>query len=147
MKNIISVITFLLSLVFHLRGQNHPEDAILGKWMNAEKDLAVEVYKQNKQFRAKIIWFACYDGTKMNDFYDKKNPEPALRTRSWLGMEVLNNLNFKGNGEWNNGHIYDPNTGRTLSSICRLENNNILKVRGFWLYEWLGKSLIFHRMN
>jgi uncharacterized protein (DUF2147 family) len=147
MKSSLSIIVFFMGTVFQAQGQINSEDAILGKWMNAENDLAVEVYKQNSQFKAKVIWFACYDGTKMSDFYDKKNPETVLRNRPWLGMEVLNTLKFKGKGEWNNGHIYDPNTGRTLSSVCRLETLNILKVRGFWLYEWLGKNLVFHRMN
>jgi uncharacterized protein (DUF2147 family) len=146
MKKILIIVLFL-SILNHLQGQSKQEEAILGKWMNAEKDLKVEVYKQNGQYRAKVIWFDCIKGTTMTDYFDKKNPDKALRTRPWLGLEVLNALNYNGGTEWNNGNIYDPNSGYTFRSVCRLTNPNTLKVRGYWMYEWIGKSLIFNRVN
>jgi uncharacterized protein (DUF2147 family) len=142
-KNIIIV---FVSITTFLQAQNG-SDAILGKWMNVNKDLEVEVYKYNGQYHAKVIWFGCINGSKMSDFYDDKNPNPTLRTRPWLGLEVLNALNYNGGTEWNNGKIYDPNSGYTFSSVCRLENSNKLKVRGYWLYEWIGKSLTFNKMT
>jgi uncharacterized protein (DUF2147 family) len=146
MKNAM-IVFFLMNLALITQAQNSPQDAILGKWLNAEKDLAVEIYKYKEEFRAKVIWFECFDGTKMSDYTDKKNPKSALKSRPWLGMEVLSGLNFKTQNEWHKGHIYDPNTGNTFRSACRLENNNVLKVRGFWMYEWIGKNLVFDRMN
>ena len=146
MKKVI-IVFFLMNLASITQAQNNPQDAILGKWMNAEKDLAVEIYKFKEEFRAKVIWFKCFDGTKMSDYTDNKNANTSLRTRPWLGMEVLNGLNFKRDNEWNKGHIYDPNTGNTFRSVCRLENNSVLKVRGFWMYEWIGQNLVFNRMN
>jgi uncharacterized protein (DUF2147 family) len=122
-------------------------DKILGKWMSAAKDMTVEVYKHNGYYQAKVIWFVCDEGFVMSDFKDKKNPNSALRSRPWLGMNVLENLQFKHKNEWGNGKIYDPNSGHTFSSVCHLENGNILKVRGYWLYEWMGKNLTFHRVE
>ena len=146
MKNVVTI-AFFIGFTLHLQGQNNPQDAILGKWMNTDKDLEVQVYKQSGQYRAKVIWFACTEGLKMSDFYDSKNPNRALRSRPWLGLEVLDALNYNGGTEWNNGKIYDPNTGYTFSSVCRLENWNKLKVRGYWMFEWIGKSLIFNRIS
>jgi uncharacterized protein (DUF2147 family) len=146
MKNAI-IIFFLMTLVSTVQAQSKPQDAIVGKWMNAEKDLAVEIYKYKDEFKAKVIWFECFDGTKMSDYRDKKNPITALKSRPWLGIEVLRGLFFKCENEWNKGHIYDPNTGKTFRSVCRLENNQVLKVRGYWLYEWIGTNLVFNRMK
>jgi uncharacterized protein (DUF2147 family) len=73
MKNAM-IIFFLMNLALITQAQNNPQDALLGKWMNAEKDLAVEIYKYKEEFRAKVIWFECFDGTKMSDYTDKKNP-------------------------------------------------------------------------
>jgi uncharacterized protein (DUF2147 family) len=143
----VNIIAFILGIVLTLKAQNKDQDAILGKWMNAEKDLAVEIFKLNGAYRAKVIWFECYDGTKMSDYFDKKNPNKALQNRPWLGLEVLSSLSFKGGTEWQNGHIYDPNTGNTFRSVCHLEKDNILKVRGYWMYQWIGKNLIFNRMS
>ena len=83
----------------------------------------------------------------MTDFCDKKNPNQSLRRRPWLGMNVLEGLQFKKKNEWNNGKIYDPNSGHTYSSVCHLEGDNTLKVRGYWLYEWMSKSLTFYRVK
>jgi uncharacterized protein (DUF2147 family) len=120
-------------------------DKIIGTWMNAANDMKVEVYKTNGIYQAKVVWFGCDPGFTMTDFYDKKNPNPALRTRPWLGMNVLEGLRFKQRNEWGNGKIYDPNSGHTYDSVCHLTNENTLKVRGYWLYEWMGKSLVFYR--
>jgi uncharacterized protein (DUF2147 family) len=146
MKKVL-ILAFLLGFSYKMKAQNPASDAILGKWLNAEKDLAVEVYKFKEEYRAKVIWFECFDGTKMSDYFDKKNPKSNLRSRPWLGLEVLTGLISKGNMEWHNGEIYDPNTGNTFRSVCRLEQNNVLKVRGYWLYEWIGKNLVFNRIN
>jgi uncharacterized protein (DUF2147 family) len=146
MKNVI-ILAFLLGFACKTKAQNPTQDAILGKWLNAEKDLAVEIYKLKDEYRARVIWFECFDGPKMSDYVDKKNPKANLRNRPWLGLEVLTGLNFNGSSEWHKGQIYDPNTGNTFRSICRLEQSNVLKVRGYWMYEWIGKNLVFNRMN
>ena len=115
--------------------------------MSSENDLKVEVYQQNGQYKAKVIWFSCLPGEEMKNFYDTENPTVSLRTRPWLGLQVLQNLQFKGNGEWGDGQIYDPNTGHTFSSVCRLQGNNSLDVRGYWMYQWIGKSMKFYRTD
>jgi uncharacterized protein (DUF2147 family) len=145
MKKIILI--FLSFLIFHKGNSQNNSDQILGKWMSAENDLKVEVYKENGQYRAKVIWFVCEAGHLMSEFYDVENPTPSLRNRPWLGLQVLNNLHYNGGTEWNNGYIYDPNSGRTFSSVCRLKDYNTLTVRGFWMYEWIGKNLTFRRVS
>ncbi len=143
--------TFLLFLLLNMgikkADAQNDTDKILGKWINAANDMKVEVYKNNERYEAKVIWFLCDPGYIMSDFHDKKNPNKALCSRPWLGMNVLEGLQFKKKNEWNNGKIYDPNSGHTYSSVCHLEGDNTLKVRGYWLYEWMGKSLTFYRVN
>jgi uncharacterized protein (DUF2147 family) len=145
-KNIFLPIFLLYLSATAVYAQNDA-DKILGKWLNAANDMKVEVYKNNGRYEAKVIWFLCDAGFTMANFYDKKNPNTILRSRPWLGMNVLEGLQFRKRDEWNNGKIYDPNSGHTYSSICHLESDNTLKVRGYWLYEWMGKSLTFYRVN
>ncbi|MDQ6761798.1 MAG: DUF2147 domain-containing protein [Bacteroidota bacterium] len=74
------------------------EDAIIGKWITVEKSVAVEVYKRNGNYHAKVIWFKIEkieDTTQpMNTRTVEKHPNPALHKRKWLGMEVLQNLKY-----------------------------------------------------
>jgi Uncharacterized protein conserved in bacteria (DUF2147) len=95
MKTIAGI--FLISIIsLNAMSQGSGGDAILGKWMTIEGNLQVEVYKQNKDFKAKVIWFKDKDDKSrpMNERVDEKNPDKALRSRKWIGMEVLRNLRY-----------------------------------------------------
>lgn len=128
--------------------ENSESDKIIGKWLSEESDLKVEMYKKNNVYFGKVIWFACIPETpNMEDFKDTENPNPKLRNRKWLGMEVVENLLYNGKHTWGNGTIYDPNSGRTYSAVVRLKDSNTLIVRGYWGIELFGKNLEFHRVN
>lgn len=126
---------------------NHNSDAILGKWMTVEHSLEVEVYKQENKYHAKIIWFKIEDTTRpMSSRMDKKNPNPSLRTRKWLGMEVLRNLKYNAkDNEWQDGIIYDAKQGREWDSVAWINSDGFLKVKGYWVFRWISQTLTFKR--
>ncbi len=147
-------ILFFISLLLiytQISKTNSDESAanrIVGTWLSADKDLKVEIFKKNGQFFGKVVWFICDPKTPdMESFRDTENPDPKLRTRKWLGMEVVECLTYTNSSEWNKGTIYDPNTGRKYSSVVRLKDSGTLVVRGYWGIELFGKSLVFHRVN
>lgn len=124
------------------------EDAILGKWMTSEHNLEVEVYKEDNIFRAKIIWFKVDDKTRpMNTRLDVKNPNPKLRTRKWLGMEVLRGLKYNPeDNEWEGGVIYDAKHGREWDSVVWINDAGLLKVKGYWVFRWISETLTFTKV-
>ncbi len=128
---------------------NHNADAILGKWMTVEHNLEVEVYKQENKFHAKIIWFKIEDTSRpMNTRMDKKNPNPSLQTRKWLGMEVLRNLEYNAkDNEWQDGIIYDAKHGREWDSVAWINSEGFLKVKGYWVFRWISETLTFKRVS
>jgi uncharacterized protein (DUF2147 family) len=74
--------------------------------------------------------------------HDVNNPDPALRTRSLVGVPVL--TGFSGSGaKWDGGEAYDPKAGRSYRSRLALEDGNRLRVTGCVLF--LCKSLIWTR--
>jgi uncharacterized protein (DUF2147 family) len=127
---------------------NHNADAILGKWMTVEHNLEIEVYKQDNNFHAKIIWFKIEDTTRpMNTRMDEKNPNPELRTRKWLGMEVLRDLKYnEEDNEWEDGIIYDAKHGREWDSVAWINSQGLLKVKGYWVFRWISETLAFKRV-
>lgn len=148
--NIFKTILLISFITFSFVNQGKTidtSDKIVGFWLSENKDLKVEIFKKNNQYFGKVVWFACLPETpNMSDFKDSENPDPKLRNRPWLGMEVVENLKFNGKDAWEDGKIYDPNSGRTYSSVVRLKNMNTLIVRGYWGIEFFGKNLEFHRV-
>ena len=121
-------------------------DAILGKWITTDDKLIVQVYKQNDDYKAKIIWFKASDN-KMNERLDEKNPDKSLRTRKWIGMDVLRNLHYDaGNKEWTDGIIYDAKHGKEWSSVAWISNDHLLKVKGYWVLKFLSETLTFKKI-
>ena len=122
-------------------------DDILGLWISKNNDLKVEIFKQNNKYFGKIIWFYCTPKTPVMEAYlDTENPNKLLKKRPWLGMVNVSNLEFSDNQYWKNGLIYDPNSGRTYSAIVKKKTNNTLIVRGYWGFEFIGKSLEFTKL-
>ncbi len=140
----------LLSVLFFFRpaDTNTISDQIVGRWMSEQKDLAVEVYKVKDHYAGKVVWFDCSKpGTPpMAQHFDTENPNPKLRSRPWLGMNVLNDLKFNGTDEWNSGTVYDPNSGRTYRTVVRMASSKSIVVRGYWGIELLGKNMRFNKV-
>ena len=128
--------------------QTTKEDAIVGRWMTVEKSLEVEVYKQGNSFKAKIIWFKVQDTTRpLNTRTDEQNPNPALRSRKWLGLEVLRKLKYNtDDDEWQDGIIYDPKHGREWDSVAWIDESGLLKVKGYWVFKWISETLTFEKV-
>jgi len=71
---------------------------------------------------------------------DDNNPDPALRDRTLLGLELLSGYEFDGR-RWQ-GKIYDPESGNTYSS--RMETDGArLKMRGYIGLPMLGRTQFF----
>jgi len=128
--------------------QKNP-DAITGKWESTQKNLIVEVYKQNNAFKARIVWFHDDDDTitPIEERLDIKNPNKSLRSRKILGMDVLSGLVYDPKqNRWEKGRIYDSSSGRTWDATVWLLDANHLNVRGFYLVRLFGKTLNFTRI-
>ncbi len=60
---------------------------------------------------------------------DKKNPNPALRTRPTLGIPILLGMTQDGANRWE-GEIYNSEDGRTYSAYLNLRSPDVLHVEG-----------------
>lgn len=138
---IISVPSYLC------RAQSNP-DMILGKWITDTKNCIVDVYKQNGEYKAKVLWFDVKNKKPMNEWIDDKNPDKNLRSRKLVGMEVLNHLHYNADkNEWVDGVIYDATTGKKWDSVAWLTKDNSLKVKGYWLFRWISQTKTFKRVS
>jgi uncharacterized protein (DUF2147 family) len=124
-------------------------DMICGKWMSSENNLKVEVYKENREYKAKIIWFKNEDESKrMDEWTDKHNPDKTLRDRKILGMNVVKDLVYvpKSN-TWEHGSIYDAKSGKYWDASARLAKDGTLKVTGYWNFKFIGRTMTFKKVS
>ncbi len=119
----------------NLYAQANP-DAILGIWFNEEKDAKIKVFKENGKFYGKIVWQKAGEGVSS---YDENNPDPELKKRKKVGLIILTNFEFD-DGQWEDGEIYDPKSGKTYSCIIKLQKDGNLHVRGYIGISLLGRT-------
>lgn len=113
-------------------------DDVIGLWFTEQGKSLVKVYKENDKYYGKIIWLKTPLNEEGTEKLDKENPDKKLKTRPIKGLIFMLDFNFEEkDGEWANGKVYDPESGKTYSGILKMPNIDIIELRGF-----IGISLI-----
>lgn len=77
---------------------------------------------------------------------DKHNSDPNRRTAPLCGLRVMGD--FKPSekpGAFEDGWLYDPDSGSTYSATISLVDQGTVKLRGFIGISLFGKTLVLHR--
>ena len=128
-----------------------PSD-ILGTWKTEENDSLLEFFKCGEKICGKIIWLkqpnymSTKDGPVGKIKVDRKNPNPGLRIRPILGLQVMKGLTAKGNNRWGNGTCYDPETGKSYKCKMQLASHDRLELRGYIGISLIGRTFGLTRL-
>jgi len=114
-----------------------------GTWLSGDGDGLIAVRVEGTRISATIL------GSR-NDQVDRpktdvNNPDPMLRSRPLIGLELFDGFRYEGAGEWAGGTIYDPNNGKTYSCKLKLIGPDTLNVRGFIGISLIGRSETWKR--
>jgi len=103
-------------------------DAILGEWWTEKRDARVKfVRATDGTYQGILVWDATdKDGSKK----DSKNPDPKLRDRPVVGIVLMWHLTYKDNA-YEDGRVYDPDSGKVYRVETKVESDGRLKVRGY----------------
>ena len=71
---------------------------------------------------------------------DDKNPDESLRGQPVLGLCIVRNFEYDGDGEWSGGTVYDPESGNDYKGKMRLTEDGMLELRGYVLIPLFGRS-------
>jgi uncharacterized protein (DUF2147 family) len=145
-KNIIQPFTiFLIGLklvCISLPAQIKPDD-IAGIWLTGGKEPAkIQVYKSSDKYFGKIVWLK-NPTENGKPKVDTNNPNKTKRNNQIIGLGILKGFQFDGDDEWDDGEIYDPETGKTYSCYISLKDKNTLKVRGYVGISLFGRTEIW----
>lgn len=130
------VVWAMLSVSFGVFAQS--ANAVLGTWLNEEKESKIEIYEQGDQFFGKIVWLKEPNTANGMPKRDDKNPDPKRQSDPILGSVLMRGFSYSGNGTWENGTIYDGRSGTLYKCRMRLKGQNQLDVRGYVGAAWMG---------
>jgi uncharacterized protein (DUF2147 family) len=121
------------------------ETAVLGVWSGGDSLVEVSVSGESLSMKVLAIRDAVYLpdeglGEPGSPRRDDNNPDPALKARLLVGMELLADYRWTGK-RWE-GKIYDPGSGNTYSSRMELDGDR-LKMRGYIGMPMLGRTQYF----
>lgn len=145
MGNKKAVLIILLT-VFSCSAWAQKADAILGSWANANGQDHILIYKRGDKFFGKLDWIKFPNDENGKTKTDKNNPDPALRSRPDLGLELLKDFTFDGDNVYSGGTVYDPKNGKTYNCKMTLQGDK-LTIRGFIGISLFGRSVTWTRVK
>lgn len=125
LKNIL-ICLFIIFSTFQLYAQNNP-DAVLGSWYNSTKKSRIEIYKCGEKYCGKIAWLQEPDNEEGKPKIDKNNPDAKLQNRPILGIGLMKDFKYASKNVWEEGEIYDPQSGKTYSCKMTLTDKDHLE--------------------
>lgn len=129
-------------------------DAITGRWETEDGKAHVEITRRGGEYVGEIVWLGepLYppddpEGMGGRPRIDRENPDPGLRHRPIVGLQILEGLEYDGDGEWTGGTIYDPEIGKTYKCKARLsDDGRTLHLRGYIGFSLLGRTSEWRRV-
>ena len=126
-------------------------DTVIGFWLTTDENTnepksQIHIYKEsNGTYSGKIVWLQ--KPLKNNlPLHDEHNTNEELRSKLIIGLTILEGFQFT-DEQWEDGTIYDPQSGKTYRCKMWFENDNVktLYVRGFIGIALLGRSTQWSR--
>ena len=121
----------------------------VGLWYAEGGAAEVEIRPCSDGLCGKIVWLRSPIGDDGCELRDDKNPDPAARARTIVGLEILRGLRQldEEGRQWAGGTIYDPTGGRTYSCNARLDGDDRLYLRGYFGIQLLGRTTSWTRVG
>jgi len=147
----MKILIFFVSLLLTATTAFGAGPSILGIWKTDGGDSKLELFRCGTKVCGKIVWLKVpryidsVDGPIGKTKIDWKNPEPALRKRPILGLQVVKGLTAKSNYRWDKGTCYDPETGKDYKCKMQLVSPDRLDMRGFIGVSLIGRTFSLSR--
>ena len=101
-----------------------------GLWLTQKGDARVQVSRCGSALCGKVVWLKdAIDPQTGKPQTDDKNPNPALKSRPMIGVQLFIGMNSNGPNSWA-GRIYNADDGGVYESKVRLLGPSQLSVEG-----------------
>jgi len=150
MKLIVTIATILLAATASYALDSSD---VIGCWDTAGNSSKLEIYPCGEKLCGKVAWLKhpnfmdAKDGPLGTMKIDLKNPDPALRNRPILGLQVMEGLTPSVNYSWEQGRCYDPESGNKYKCRMHLASPEKLEMRGFIGIPLFGRTYVLTRQE
>lgn len=148
MKSIIKSVIIGLFVLLSINQSNAQTaaDKVVGVWLTQNKEGKIEIFKSGNQYFGKIVWGKdLYEKDGKTLKKDVHNPNANLRSRTIQNLVILTGFNYK-DDYWQDGKIYDPQSGKIYSSEIKLECGK-LKLTGYIGITLFGRTEVWERVK
>jgi uncharacterized protein (DUF2147 family) len=120
-------------------GQVSLQRRVLGEWVTEEGKARVRIELCGDRYCGRIVWLKEPEknGAPVRD---DKNPDHSLREQPVLGLRIISDFNYDGEGVWSGGTVYDPESGNDYRGKMTLADDRTLELRGYVLIPLFGRS-------
>jgi uncharacterized protein (DUF2147 family) len=117
-----------------------------GVWL-VENRVAVRIFDCDSKMCGRIVWLVKpRNGQGWLD-RDIHNPDPQVRGRPLCDLTIIWDLQQTGPGQWEDGRIYDPQTGGTYQVRAEMVSRDVIKARIYRFFAFLGKTTMLRRLD
>jgi uncharacterized protein (DUF2147 family) len=121
----------------------------VGQWYAEGGAAVVEITPCADALCGRVVWVHSpldQDGCELRD---KNNPDPALRNRPVVGLQILGGLVASDHkpASWTGGTIYDPVSGNTYRCRLELDGHDRLRLRGYVGIPLVGRTTTWTRVG
>jgi len=135
------------SLTFFASAQAVQSDDIVGLWETGSGKARVNIIKSGNYFYGRIVWLKEPLNEEGKPKVDKNNPDESKRSTPLLGYRMLSSFEFKGDNLWEDGTIYDPESGSTYNCKITMDDKNTMNIRGFIGIAAFGRTDVWKRLE
>jgi len=120
----------------------------IGRWYAEGGAAQVDVSHCGVHLCGRVMWLRSPFDENGCELRDRYNPEPALRGRSVIGVQILSGLApAEDQHVWTGGTIYDPASGNTYHCTLSVDGENRLTVRGYIGVPLFGRTTTWNRVG
>ena len=134
-KNTLLLLSIFITSFSYSQAYN-----IEGDWYTENNNAIIKIYKDGNTLSGKITWMKTPNDENGNPKTDPENPDEKLKSRKRLGMIMMYNFIYDEDDQWDDGEIYDPESGNTYSGIITMTSKNKLDLRGYVGISWFGRT-------
>ncbi|MEW6642619.1 MAG: DUF2147 domain-containing protein [Pseudomonadota bacterium] len=107
-----------------------PDSGPIGYWLTQAGDAKVQVSRCGGGICGKVVWLRePIDSATGQPQADNKNPDPALRNRPIIGIQLFIDMQQSAANGWS-GRIYNADDGQSYASSVTALDPGRLEVRG-----------------